>query len=167
MKSGVPKKHIKYKDMKKLLFVLVSLILFSCNDDMEIAKLQEGVYDLDIRGKSYCDVNNPADYRCDQRLVIAKIDQTHYTISIGQSYYNSTREPIIKETKSILKITEGNKINGSIYVYSGMGTLIRGSIDGEIDLEGNIKGTYDGREFCYHSTAPVKATFTLIYDKYQ
>ena len=48
-----------------------------------------------------------------------------------------------------------------------MGTLIRGSIDGEIDLEGNIKGTYEGQEFCYHSTAKVKGTFTLIYDQYQ
>ena len=153
--------------MKKLLLVLVSLILFSCNDDMEIATLKEGIFDLDIRGKSYCDPNNPDDYRCDERLVIAKIDQTHYTISIGENYYNSSGELVIRETKTILKITEGKKIKGYIYVFSGMGTLIRGSIDGEIDLEGNIKGTYEGKEFCYHSTAKVKGTFTLIYDKYQ
>ena len=99
--------------------------------------------------------------------MIAKIDQTHYTISIGENYYNSSGELLIRETKTILKITESNKIKGYIYVFSGMGTLIRGSIDGVIDPEGSIKGTYEGQEFCYHSTAKVKGTFTLIYDKYQ
>lgn len=147
---------------KLVILVLLSSLLFiysSCKEEEPI-ELRNGLYDLSIVGLSYCEPDNPRNYNANLYLYITKIDKETYSV------YTTNSSGVELTPKTLIMVNDKNKISAKIHVMIGMGIWIVGNIEGEIGDNGIMRGKYRGREYCYHSTAPVKGSFTLEYEKY-
>ena len=155
MKSGVPKKHIKYKDMKKLLLVflvLFSLLLFSCNDKENEHETENPIKSFDISGVyNFLYYGGNTTFDGGLYVVMRKDDNSFYA---SRCYnYQTLYSPL-----TIINVDLSGKIVGNLILRDTAYNQWK-----ECNIEGRVLG-YNNKDCSY---IEINGTWTGNYTYYR